>query len=169
MTAATSYLSPKVEARAVPSKGGYGTFAVAPIEKDECLFVWGGEIVTEAQFAALSDEVQRHSVQVEEGMFMVPNVVGPADYVNHSCEPNAGMQGQITMVAMRAIQPGEEIVYDYAMTDGAPYDEFDCKCGAATCRQRVTGEDWRRPELITRYQGYFSTYLQRRIDSLREK
>ena len=30
----------------------------------------------------------------------------------------------------------------------------------------MTGHDWKRPELWARYAGYFSAYLQRRIDRL---
>lgn len=60
----------------------------------------------------------------------------------------------------------EEVCFDYAMSDGSPYDEFDCTCGAADCRRRVTGNDWCRPELQQRYAGYFSPYLQRRIEQL---
>ena len=47
------------------------------------------------------------------------------------------------------------------------YDEFACGCGAARCRGRVSGDDWRLPELRERYAGYFSAYLQRRIDAER--
>jgi S-adenosylmethionine decarboxylase len=52
------------------------------------------------------------------------------------------------------------------MTDGSPYDEFDCTCGAPGCRRRVTGSDWQRPELQARYAGHFSPYLERRIARL---
>jgi hypothetical protein len=34
------------------------------------------------------------------------------------------------------------------------------------CRGEVTGDDWSRPELIERYKGWFSAYLQARIDRL---
>src|SRR5262249_55358196 len=51
------------------------------------------------------------------------------------------------------------------MSDGTPYDQFPCGCGATTCRGHVTGDDWARPELWERYRGYFSPYLQRRIDA----
>jgi len=50
------------------------------------------------------------------------------------------------------------------MSDGSPYDEFDCACGSGLCRRRVTGEDWRQPVLQQRYSGHFSPYLQQRID-----
>jgi hypothetical protein len=39
----------------------------------------------------------------------------------------------------------------------------DCKCGATNCRKILTGKDWQRADLQTRYAGYFSTYLARKI------
>jgi hypothetical protein len=162
----TSYLSPKLESRRSPKKGGHAVFALEPIKAGELLVVWGGEIIDGQTLARFPRDVQQHSVQVEEDLYMLPAHVGPGDHVNHCCDPNVGMSGQIALVAMRDIAPGEEVCYDYAMSDGSPYDEFDCACGAANCRKRVTGEDWRRPELRERYAGYFSPYLQRRIDRL---
>ena len=67
-------------------------------------------------------------------------------------------------MALRDIQPDEEVCFDYAMTDSTPYDEFECHCGLPTCRKIVTGNDWKLPELWAKYQGYFSPYLQRRIE-----
>lgn len=164
----SSYISPKAIARPVPSKKGWGVFAKAPIAKDELIITWGGNIIHESLFDALSRDEQRLCVQVDEGLFMVPSVVGPGDYINHSCEPNAGIRGQISVVAMREISVGEELSFDYAMTDGDSYDEFECQCGASTCRKNVIGNDWKRPELIARYKGYYSTYLEQRIDHLIE-
>ena len=76
------------------------------------------------------------------------------------------MSGQIALAARCNIAAGQEVCFDYAMCDGLAYDEFDCDCGAPACRGRVTGEDWRRPELWARYPGGFSPFLQRRIDRL---
>ena len=89
-----------------------------------------------------------------------------ARYFCHSCDPNAAVSGQITLVAWRDIRAGEEVCFDYATTDGSDYDEFACTCATSQCRERITGEDWRRPELQARYAGSFSPYLQRRIERL---
>ena len=89
-----------------------------------------------------------------------------ARYANHSCNPNAEpiiFRKRVFVRALRRIKPGEEITYDYAMSDGSPYDEFNCSCGSPHCRGHVSGEDWRRTDLWLRYAGYFSPYLQRRI------
>lgn len=168
MAKPNSYFSPKLAARVNRTKGGQGVFACAPIEKGERLIVWGGRVVDRAELAQQPLETLHQSVQVDEDLFLITmGPPEPADYVNHSCDPNAGLRGQITLVALRAIAPGEEICFDYAMTDGCAYDEFDCACGSPLCRGRVSGADWRRPELQQRYAGYFSAYLQKRIEQVR--
>lgn len=162
----TSYVSPKLEARRLPEKGGHGVFAREPVKQGERLLVWGGDIVNRDTLTRLPEHLQAYAVQVEEGLYLAarPNdEPETADYINHSCDPNAGFDGQVVLVAMRNIAPGEEICIDYAMCDGSPYDEFECQCGTKNCRERVTGNDWQLPELQDRYLGYFMPYLQRRI------
>ena len=85
--------------------------------------------------------------------------------LNHSCEPNCGLLGQMLLVAMRDIVPGEELSFDYAMCDASDYDEFRCLCGESTCREIVTGSDWRDPIVQAKYMGYFSPYLMKRISA----
>ena len=163
----SSYLSPNLQAR--PKADGYGIFAREPLAKAELLAVFGGVVYPWDAFMALPERERSLSLQVEENLFLAPDKIGEGDYVNHCCEPNAGLSGQIALVAMRDIRPGEEVCFDYAMSDTTPYDEFDCECGAVHCRGRVTGDDWRIPALQERYAGYFSPYVQRRIDALRKR
>lgn len=163
----SGYFSAKLAVQHDADKGGYGVYAVTAIPAGELLIIWGGDIVTGEQLHQLPAYQQNHGIQIEENIYQVPTVENdPADLVNHSCDPNAGLNGQIALVAMRPIAAGEEVTFDYAMSDGSPYDEFVCSCGGPTCRGQITGEDWRRPELQKRYAGYFSPYLQRRIDQL---
>ncbi len=160
-----SYLSSHLAARPLPEKGYFGVFAQQPITSGELLVMWSGKIVATEHLHELTPLEISRSVQVEEDLYLVPIVEGePGDFINHSCNPNAGLQGQIALVALRDIKSGEEICYDYAMTDGSAYDEFECHCGEPSCRHRVTGSDWQLPELQKRYAGHFSPYLQRRID-----
>jgi hypothetical protein len=161
----SSYLSPKLQGRLKTNGTGNGIFARESLKKSELLAVFGGVVYQADAFAALPDRERSLSIQVEENLFLVPERIAEGDYVNHSCNPNAGLLGQIVLVAMRDIQPGEEVCFDYAMSDTTPYDEFDCACGAADCRGRVTGDDWRIPALQQRYAGYFTPYVQRRIDA----
>ena len=165
----TSYISIRLESRRVPDRGGRGVFARARIKAGDVLVAWGGEVVSRSQFGSVPIERVRVSVQIDENLFLVPGIEGPADWINHSCEPNAGMRGQVVLVAMRDIEPGEEVCYDYAMTDGSDYDVLDCHCRAPGCRGRVTGSDWRIPALMDRYAGYFSPYLEKRIERERRR
>lgn len=163
----SSYLSPKCEVRKHPAKGGHAVFAVRPFDRGETIAVWSGRLVSPRQLSRLPIRLKQHTVQVEENLYLTSlGADEPPDFINHSCAPNAGLSGQISCVALRMIEPGEEITIDYAMCDGTPYDEFDCECGAPNCRGRITGQDWSRPELWARYAGHFSPYLQRRIDQL---
>ncbi len=163
-----AYISPKLEPVNLPEKGGYGLVARAPVAAGERLLVWGGAIMDAQQLETLSALQRRRSVQVEEGLYLVtPTLDEPADFINHSCDPNAGIHGQLVVVAMRDITPGEEVTFDYAMTDTTPYDEFLCSCDTPYCRGRVSADDWMRPDLQERYRGFFSHYIQKRIEALR--
>jgi uncharacterized protein len=165
-----SYTNPKIELRPYPQKGGFGLFARELIYTGELLSGWSGEMFTGEQLVNETIERQTHGIQVGENLYLLPIGEGeqdPADFYNHSCNPNAGLDGQICIVAMRDIRPDEEICFDYAMSDSSDYDEFECHCGAPNCRGKVTGNDWKIPELQERYKGYFMPYLQHRIDSLK--
>ena len=140
-------------------------FAREKVRANDVLVVWGGEVVTGKVLQSMSDDKHRLSIQIEEDLYLVTANEGPADWVNHSCSPNAGLLGQVVLVALRDIRVDEEICFDYATSDGSSYDEFECGCGAKTCRHHVTGDDWKLPELQARYAGHFSPYLQRRIDA----
>jgi hypothetical protein len=162
----SSYLSPKLEGRPKADGSGNGIFTLQPLSKGELVAVFGGVVYEWDTFINLSDRNRSLSLQVEDHLFLVPRPIGEGDYVNHSCDPNAGLSGQIGLVALRDIHPGEEVCFDYAMCDTMPYDEFDCECGQPNCRGSISGNDWQKPELQNRYAGYFSPHVQRRIDEM---
>lgn len=161
------YTSPRLEAREIPEKGFWGVFATAPIQAGELLTLYGGELINGEILATLPPTEQVHILQIEDDLYIAPTSTETAHYVNHSCEPNAWLDGPIALYALRDIAPGEEITFDYATCDGSPYDEFDCLCGSPVCRKRITGKDWQIPDLWERYSGHFSPYLQHRINRLK--
>jgi hypothetical protein len=162
-----SYLNPKCEARE-HAAGGCGVFATAVIAKDELVSLWGGRIVRKDELDPSMPRFTQRVLQVDEDLYLLTaEEKEPNDCFNHSCEPNLGFFGQIGLVALREIKAGEELMFDYAMSDGGPYDEFECYCGSSNCRKKITGNDWKLPELWDKYKGYFSPYLARRIASLR--
>jgi uncharacterized protein len=163
----SSYLSSKMEGRPKGTGSGNGIYALQPIIKGELVAVFGGVVYEWDAFIHLPDQDRSLCIQVEDRLFLVPRPIGEGDFVNHSCNPNAGLSGQIGLVAMRAIKIGEEVCFDYAMSDTMPYDEFECGCGHANCRGSISGNDWQKPELQKRYAGFFSPHVQRRIDAAR--
>ncbi len=59
-----------------------------------------------------------------------------AMFINHSCQANcetSEVDGRVWIAAIRDIDPGEEITYDYCLYDGGD-DEAICNCGADKCR-----------------------------------
>jgi SET domain-containing protein len=70
---------------------------------------------------------------------------GDARFINHSCDPNceAVITGKkIFIHALRGIEPGTELVYDYQYERTGENDSelekfYFCKCGADNCRGSI--------------------------------
>ena len=163
-----SYISPQAAVKE-SAIHGQGLFAVAPITKGEIVCVKGGFIFDRETLRSMPEWYRAAEIQIAENLFIGPlnedERRGSMIYSNHSCEPNIGVQGQIAFVAMRDIEPGEELTHDWAMTDDDDF-ELQCHCGAASCRKLVTGQDWRRKDLQEKYGGYMSAYLAEKISRL---
>ena len=160
------YLTPKARP-AHHGAAGRGSIALEFIAAGEVVSAFGGRAITRDEFELLPLGQQARSIQIEEYLYLAgASDPEPADFINHSCEPNCGLRGATVLVALRDIAPGEHITYDYAMSDGSDYDEFECLCGTASCRGKVTGHDWMLPDVQLRYRGYFSPYLANRIAGL---
>ncbi len=159
------YLTSKALTKATAA--GRGCFAIEPIPAGHVVAAFGGRCLMRDEFDLLSIDQQIRSIQVDEQLFLAgATEPEPSDFITHSCAPNCGMRGSTVVVALRDIALGEQLTYDYAMSDGSGYNEFECACGAAACRGKVTGHDWMLPELQLRYRGNFSPYLAARIASL---
>jgi hypothetical protein len=82
--------------------------------------------------------------------------------MNHSCDPNTWWSGDL-IVARRDIAAGEELTIDYSTGTADPSFLLACHCESYRCRQMVTGDDWRIPELQRRYAGHWAPAVQRLI------
>ncbi|OPY78768.1 MAG: SET domain protein [Syntrophorhabdus sp. PtaU1.Bin153] len=168
-----NWMNPKLEVRACSGKGGHGVFARHPITEGERLAIFGGHIMRADEEPVFLANKQDFALQIDE-QFVIgakyENELDDTDFLNHSCNPNAGFKGQIFLVAMRSIEKDEEITFDYAMvlheTVGVEACEMDCLCGNSNCRGRITDNDWKIPELQRRYRGYFQWYLQEKINMI---
>jgi uncharacterized protein len=162
-----SYRSPKTVVKESRIHGR-GLFAREPIAKGEMVAIKGGYIFDAATLRDVEQSLGPAHITIAEGFFIGPLAASEREggmiFSNHSCDPTIGVQGQIVFVALRDVQPGEELTHDWATTDDDSY-EMRCNCGAQNCRGVITGQDWRRKELQQKYQGYIAWYLQRKIDA----
>lgn len=166
MTTPSSWITPKAAKGVDSAIAGRGLVATAPIERGEVVAVKGGHIVSTATLRALTDRLQNSEIQITDDLHLAALTDDEYEpvmlFINHSCDPNVGFAGNTVLVAMRDIQPAEELTTDYALFDD--YEgSMPCQCGAENCRGEITGHDWQRPDLQRKYDGYFSWYLQRRI------
>jgi uncharacterized protein len=162
-----TYRSPKTEVRESPIHGR-GLFAKQAIARGEIVAAKGGHVLTRAAWTAVEPTLGPAEIQISEDLVIA--LVSGAErhgamlYSNHSCDPNLAIQGQIVLVAMREIAPGEELTHDWATTDDGDY-EMACRCGSPRCRHVITGKDWTKPELQEKYRGWFCWFLQRKLDA----
>jgi uncharacterized protein len=133
-----SYLSPKTEVR--ESKiHGRGLFATADIAKDEIVVVKSGHIVDRKTLREqITPRLGPVEIQIDDDLFIAPVTEEERElsmlYLNHSCDPNLGVRGEITFAAMRDIRAAEELTHDWAMTDDDDYS-VECNCGVPDCRK----------------------------------
>jgi len=99
--------------------------------------------LTPAMRAAFLRFAYNTSPEQIAGTFRPETVRHRSHFINHSCEPNAGYDGQDHIVALRRISPGEEIRMDYGTFSFSFDHGFSCACGEWGCRGRVRRDDWR--------------------------
>jgi SET domain-containing protein len=115
------------------SATGLGMFATKPIKREAYIATYRGPLVA-------TEEADRREARGARYLFVLNKrwcIDGSprynvARYINHSCEPNAKAvtrKGRIVIVALRRIEPDEEIAYDY----GKEYLEYFFQNGGCHC------------------------------------
>jgi SET domain len=102
-------------------------------------------------------------VQIDVDHYMGPSG-GLDDLVNHSCHPNAGLRFTnegVFLIAIRPIQQGDEVCWDYSTTLSNTSFYMRCQCGAPQCRQVIGDFAFLEPDLQERYRALnlVPTYL----------
>lgn len=167
----SNWVHSSLEERAVAACG-FGAFATGDIPAGTTIIVYGGRVLTESDFEALSPYMQNYPYQIEEELFLGPaneDDIGIGERLNHSCEPNAGFQGPIHIVTLRDIQAGEQVTIDYATCVSSSLDAFcmECSCGSPRCRGTITGQDWKLPEVQSRLLLNLQPFLQRKVAAMK--
>jgi hypothetical protein len=162
-----SWITPKATKGGASAIVGRGVHAAEVIAGGQVVAVKGGHIMDGSAAAGLPEAIRDSAFPIGPDLFLA--ALAPGEYdgvmmrVNHSCEPNVGMGGNVLLVAMRDIAVGEELTIDYALFLGDPGFAMDCRCGTAACRAVVRGTDWMRTDVRERYRGWFAWWLQQKI------
>ena len=169
MTGAKSYRSPKTEVKGSSKIEGKGVFARELIKKGEIVAIKADHVFNSKEYEKLDETTMHYCLQIEDDFFLGPRnkeeIEDNAIFINHSCDPTVGFDGQITYVALRDIKVGEELCHDYTMCFTGRNIEFECNCGSKNCRGKVTDNDWKLKELQERYSKHFALFILKKINS----
>ncbi|MGK0190225.1 MAG: SET domain-containing protein [Verrucomicrobiales bacterium] len=140
---------------------GQSLFAFEPVYQGELIAAFDGECyswrLSDRELPnEYPDFIRDHAIQFHPRR--ARDSKGLARYANHSCEPNCGIRNLFQIVAMRDIPPGEEITWDYAMTENDDW-QFVCLCGAPKCRGVIKGFRYLPDECRQKYAGFLSEWL----------
>ena len=132
---------------------GLGGFATRHIPAGVRLIEYAGERITSAESETRYPDVPggcHHTFlfAIDDEVVVDASVAGnDARFLNHSCAPNCDAvidEGRIWIETLHDIEPGEELVYDYAYIlnerhTPAAKRRYPCHCGAITCRGTILG------------------------------
>jgi SET domain-containing protein len=120
---------PELEVRPTPLKGR-GVFTRARIAQGQKILTFQGRaLATEA----LSNDLL--VMQIGPELWLCSDGSLLDDCLNHSCEPNAGfLDCEPVLYALRDIEAGEEIGWDYSTSISEPGWSMDCRCESQRCR-----------------------------------
>ena len=146
----------KITLKKIPG-GGKGIVAKAPIKKNEIIADFDGPVYH--WHSKWTNNLADHVIQFAPRSWRASK--GLAKYINHSCEPNCGVLCLFTIVAMRNIKTGEQLTWDYEMTDNniSRYWSMKCHCGTKSCRKVIGAYRHMPPQIRRKYQGYISPWL----------
>lgn len=122
----------KIEIR--PSAiSGQGTFAIEKISRGEHIKTLSGIY----QKNQPNEVTTIDPLQIGESLFLILDYQSKT--INHSCDPNACLIKVSELYALRDIEEGEEITYDYSTT--CSMHDFNmnmqCNCGTKHCRKII--------------------------------
>jgi uncharacterized protein len=127
---------------------GKGVYALLTLKKGKKIIEYIGERITWKQALKRhpsnpDDPNHTFFFHLDDRCVIDAGVGGnAARWINHACKPNCEADeedGRVFIKALRKIEPGEELFYDYGLSIDERYTkklkaEYACRCGAKKCR-----------------------------------
>jgi uncharacterized protein len=135
---------------------GKGVFAARRLELGELVWDYAGE---ERWIKEIPKRLWRYCFQVDYDRYVVPERGSAGWFMNHSCEPNCVIMGRTRIVALRRIEAGEEVTFDYSTNVGWDGFSMRCRCGSKTCRKVVRSYSFLPDDLKGHYGACVSAFL----------
>jgi uncharacterized protein len=111
---------------------GKGCFATSPIVENEIICKFSGPKMQLKDFFEKYDFQNGNPLQISEDQYL--DLISPYVFFNHSCNPNAGLRNNGVLFALKNINSGEQITYDYSTTIDDVTWKMDCLCKSDNCR-----------------------------------
>jgi hypothetical protein len=127
---------------------GKGVFAAVPIRRGEVIFTFEGRVISLEEVLAKGEQ-QSNPIQIGAQTYL--DIESPGVYINHSCDPNAGIRNDTILVALRDIARDEQICFDYSTSMSENLWTMECKCFRPQCRGLIQDFHYLPEELKARY------------------
>ncbi|MBF17377.1 MAG: hypothetical protein CME88_03260 [Hirschia sp.] len=112
---------------------GLGVYATRTgIEAGEIVARFTGETYQSESACALHPIMVNHAIQTGPNTFVFAKH-SIAHLINASHAPNLGLHDSTALVALRRIEPGEELTWSYEMSEDSDWCHTPCLCGADCC------------------------------------
>lgn len=118
------------------------------LKKGEIIYTFSGPTISFIETISRG-ETECMSLQYDIDKYL--DTEAPGKYINHSCEPNAGIINDFDLIALEEIPPHTEIRFDYSTTMDEDHFRMECKCAKPSCRKEVTDFKLLPLEVRTRY------------------
>ena len=135
---------------------GRGVILGRDVKKDEIIFKFIGKKVKNPPGPW---HYGPHWLQVGYSEWIISKPGSPGRYLNHSCNPNSGIRGKNTIIALKPLKKGTEVLIDYAMSETYPIWHMTCKCGSKNCRDVIKPYQDLSVQRRKMYAQYISKYI----------
>lgn len=141
------------ERRQKASNGQNALFALQSFQPGEVIADFSaGTIAAEPTYLTVQVGINKHITLQPEFL----------QYINHSCDPNVFFNTTtMQLVALKELQPEDELTFFYPSTEWRMTQSFNCYCGSPKCIGKIRGASYLSSELQSQYR--FTDFIQQQL------